>query len=43
MKQSICSAEVDECTKIGNVLYHALYGIAYMDPLEQLFLLLSSS
>ena len=38
MKQSICSAEVDECTEIGNVLNNTLYGIAYMDPLEQLFL-----
>ena len=38
VKQTICSAQVDECTKIGNVLYNALYHIAYMDALEELFL-----
>ncbi len=40
MKQTVCSAQVYECTKIGYILYNALYHIAYMDALEELFLLL---
>ena len=41
MKQSICSAQIDKCTKVCYVLYHALYGITNVDSLEQLFLHLS--
>ena len=41
MKQTVCSAQIYECTEIGYVLYNTLYHIAYMDALEELFLLLS--
>ena len=34
-------AQIYECTEIGYVLNNALYHIAYMDALEELFLLLS--
>ena len=40
MKQTVCSAQIYECTEIGYVLNNALYHIAYMDALEELFLLL---
>ena len=41
MKQTICTAQVDECTEIGNILYNTFYRITNMDSLEQLFLHLS--
>ncbi len=41
MKQTVSSAQIDECTEIGYVLNSSLYHIAYMDALEESFLHLS--
>ena len=38
MKQSVCAAQVDECAEIGDILDHALNGLAYLDALEELLL-----
>ena len=41
MKQSVSAAQIDECTKICNVLNNTLYCIANMDTLHKLLLFLS--
>ena len=38
VKQSVCSAEIDECTEICDVLYGSLNDIADMDSGEELLL-----
>ena len=38
MKQSVCSAQIDECTEIGYILNSTFNYIANMDSLEELFL-----
>ena len=39
MKQTICAAQIYECTEIGNVLYNAFYNVTFMDSCEQCSLL----
>ena len=41
VKKSVCSAEVDECTEICNILNNTLNFIAYVDLSKKLFLFLS--
>ena len=41
VKQSVSAAQIDECTKICNVLNNTLYCIANMDTLHKLLLFLS--
>ena len=41
VKKSVCSAEVDECTEICNILNNTLNLIAYVDLSKKLFLFLS--
>ena len=38
VKQTICSAKIDERTEIGNILHNTVHGISDMDPLKQLLL-----
>ena len=38
MKQTVCSAKIDECTEICNILNSSLYYITDIDALEQFFL-----
>ena len=38
MKQSVSSAQIDECAEIGNILNSSLYNIANCDACEQFFL-----
>jgi len=35
MKKSVCSAEINECTEIGNVLDNTVYDIANLDLAEE--------
>ena len=41
MQQTICSAQIDECTEICNILNNTVYNIANCDLLKQSFLLFS--
>ena len=38
VKQSVSSAQIDECAEIGNILNSSLYNIANCDACEQFFL-----
>ena len=38
MKQSVSSAQIDECAEIGNIFNSSLYNIANCDACEQFFL-----
>ena len=41
MKQTICTAQVDECTKVGDILYNTVNSLTNLDTLEQFLLQLS--
>ena len=43
MKQTVCSAKINECTEICYILNCSLYYITNMDSCEQFFLLALSS
>ena len=41
VKQTVCTAQIDECTEIGYILNNAVNNIAFVNSLEELFLNLS--
>ena len=35
VQQAVCAAQINESTEVRNVLHHAFYNIAFMDPCKQ--------
>ena len=41
MKKTVCTAKIDECTKVGNILYSAFHNIPNLDLCKKLLCCLS--